>query len=256
MKLCPPLQQILLDHQKADLFLFLDYDGTLADFAPNPDIINPDAELIHLLSELLRDSDTKLAVVSGRKLDHIVSLVPLKGLWLAGTYGVEMINPSGQQIAHLNYENIRPELEVIKPIWRELIQGKDEYYLEDKGWSLAIHANGIDAEEKKAVLEKANKIDLPGNLIIRTRHNFIEICPPEAEKGFAVKYIYGQNNKNQFLPVFLGDEPRDEEAFVAVKSLGGVGIIVSESDKQTEASYRLNSPLQVRKWLKEYLNSK
>lgn len=256
MRTSPPLKQILFEHQADELFLFLDYDGTLADFAPNPDIVNPDGELIQLLTELMDQAGMNLAVVSGRKLDHIISLVPLNGLWLAGTYGVEMINPSGQKITHLNYEDIRPELEDIKPAWKELIDGKDEYYLEDKGWSIAIHANGLDLEEKKNVLEQANKVILPENLIIRKRNNFIEICPPEAEKGFAVKYIYKENNNKKSLPIFIGDEPRDEEAFEAVNSLGGFGIIVSKINKSTYATYRINSPIHVRNWLKEYLNSK
>ena len=256
MQLCPPLQQLLLEYQKEDLFLFLDYDGTLAEFAPNPDIINPDKELIQLLTELMEVSIIKLAIVSGRKLDHVRSLIPLKGLWLAGTYGVEMEDPSGKKIVHLNYENIRPELEVIKPYWEGLIEGKDEYYLEDKGWSIAIHANGSDPEEKKTVLKSANKIVLSENLIIRKRDNFIEICPPEAEKGFAVKYIFGENDYTKSLPIFIGDEPRDEEAFEAVNSLGGFGIIVSKSDTVTKAKYQLKSPIQVRNWLKEYLRSK
>ena len=52
--------QRVMDADK--LRLFLDYDGTLADFAPTPDEVYPDPELIDLLNRLnnIIDGDGKI----------------------------------------------------------------------------------------------------------------------------------------------------------------------------------------------------
>ena len=61
------------------LWLFLDYDGTLADFAPTPDHVLPDPELVDLLATLARHPRIRIAVVSGRRLSHVQKLVPVPG---------------------------------------------------------------------------------------------------------------------------------------------------------------------------------
>ena len=61
--------QILLAHPR--LRLFLDYDGTLADFRDSPDQVDAQPEVINLL-EYLRDcGKIKLVILSGRWLTHL-----------------------------------------------------------------------------------------------------------------------------------------------------------------------------------------
>jgi trehalose 6-phosphate phosphatase len=50
------------------LWLFLDYDGTLADFAPTPEDILPDKALISLIERLVSQPDIRVTVISGRRL--------------------------------------------------------------------------------------------------------------------------------------------------------------------------------------------
>lgn len=247
----PSLRQLMKIYQKERAFLFLDYDGTMARFAPNPDVVIPDSELIEILSEINKLDNFRLAIISGRRLGHIRSLVPIDGIWLAGSYGLEMIDPRGKEIHLLEFENLRPGLEKIKPSWQALIEEREGFYLEDKGWSLAIHANGSDIQEVNLVLANARIIDVPEGFHLKSTHNFIEICPPKADKGVSVEYILNSEKFNEALPIFIGDDPRDEDAFAAVQSFGGVGIIVAEKDRETKATYALKRPEQVRKWMKE-----
>ena len=79
--------------QAERLWLFLDYDGTLADFAPTPEHVNPDPELVDLIERLARHPRFRVAVVSGRRLSHVQKLVPVPGVLLAGTYGIELQTP-------------------------------------------------------------------------------------------------------------------------------------------------------------------
>ncbi len=251
MKDTPSLQRLMKIYQNERVFLFLDYDGTLARFAPNPDVVLPDSELIEILCRIAKLNDLRIAIISGRRLGHIRSLVPIDGIWLAGSYGLEMIDPEGNEIHLLEFENLRPGLEKIKPTWQALIDGREGYYLEDKGWSLAIHANGSDKEEVNLVLKNARLIDVPNGFHLKSTHNFIEICPPKADKGVSVQYILNSEEFEGALPIFIGDDPRDEDAFIAVQSMGGVGIIVTEKDRESEAIYSLKNPDQVRRWLRE-----
>ena len=55
------------------LWLFLDYDGTLADFAPTPEDIIPDKALIALIEDLVSQPDIRVTIISGRRLAHIQS---------------------------------------------------------------------------------------------------------------------------------------------------------------------------------------
>ena len=57
------------------LWLFLDYDGTLANFAATPAQIEPDLRITQLLERLSRDARKRLAIISGRKLDDIRALL-------------------------------------------------------------------------------------------------------------------------------------------------------------------------------------
>ena len=54
--------------QAGHLWLFLDYDGMLADFAATPDEIIPDEELIALIDQLAKQPDIRVTILSGRRL--------------------------------------------------------------------------------------------------------------------------------------------------------------------------------------------
>jgi len=254
MNLCSPLKVLLDQSGHENVFLFLDYDGTLAEFAPNPDIVLPDDELIQLLTRLNAHPKVELAVVSGRRLCHIRNLVPVDGIWLAGSYGVEMITPSGKEIDLLNYKELRPRLDKVKPIWEILVQERDEFYLEDKGWSIAIHANGGNQKEVDFVIEKANKVKVPEGFILQGNDHFVELCPPEAEKGNSIRYILSLVELEDVFPIFLGDDDRDESAFEVVESLGGVGVLISDQPVDSKATCYLKNPNAVRLWLSDFLD--
>ena len=256
MRLSSPLNELLNKSDRENVFLFLDYDGTLAEFAPNPDIVLPDQELILLLRELNKLKFVKLAVVSGRRLSHIQDLVPIKGIWLAGSYGIELISPEGEEIDLLQFEELRPKLEEIKPYWQSIVGERDDFYLEDKGWSIAIHANGKNKIEVGQVLQMASKIDPPSGFILQGNDHFLELCPPEAEKGNAIDFILRKYTTNNLLPIFIGDDDKDESAFQKIQQYGGFGIIVATNPQATNANYYLPHPENVRNWLKVFLESK
>jgi trehalose 6-phosphate phosphatase len=239
------------------VWLFLDYDGTLADFAPTPEHVEPDPALVDLLSRLVRQPRLRIAVVSGRRLSHVQALVPVPGILLAGTYGIELQTPEGERIDRLEYEAIRPTLDALKPQWADLMGGRDGFFLEDKGWALALHARFAEEAEAEQVLAAARRLatavtqGAPPDLFrLLGGHKFLEIGPRLAHKGQTVAYLLAQYPRPGALPLYLGDDDKDEEAFGVIQERGGITILVSVSPRDTKADGRLESPQAARAWLR------
>lgn len=238
--------------------LFLDYDGTLAEFARSPDSVQPDPELLALLGRLAGEPRLRIAVVSGRRLDHVTRLLSVPGLVLAGTYGVELLTPEGERIDRVALETVRPVLERIRPRWAGLLEGRVGFHLEDKGWSLALHARFASEDEAAAVLAAAEQVlddELPADVVGRANFRvlggdrFLEVGPALANKGRAVEHLLGAFPWPDALPVYVGDDDKDEEAFRVIQANGGLAVVVAAASRPTRAGYRLESPAAVREWL-------
>jgi trehalose-phosphatase len=237
----------------AKIWLLLDYDGTLADFAPTPDDVNPDPRLIDLLRRISDQPRLLLAIISGRRLSHIEKLIPIGGIWLAGSYGLEMSSPQGERIYRADFDLIRPILIAIKPRWTALIQGIEGFYLEDKGWSLALHARFADEQVADEMINQARGIAelaaLGKGLKILGGHKFLEVAPIAADKGETVTYLLEKRDNEKVFPIFIGDDDKDERAFPVVQAYGGLAGCVCDRDRSTVADFKLASPQQTRSWL-------
>ena len=256
--LCTPKQINERLAQAERLWLLLDYDGTLADFAPTPDHVNLDLEIVDLLTRLARHPLIRVAVISGRRLDHVAALVPVPGILLAGTYGVELQAPEGERINRVEYNVVRPVLDAIKPRWLHLIGERRGFFLEDKGWALALHARFADDAEAEEVLDTAYRMATevaPSRQLFRLLggHKFLEVGPRLAHKGQTVDYLLNRYGRPGALPLYLGDDDKDEEAFGAIKARGGIAIMVAAEPRKTRADCRLESPQAVRHWLEMLL---
>jgi trehalose 6-phosphate phosphatase len=243
--------------QAERLWLFLDYDGTLADFAPTPEHVDPDPEVIALLTRLARHPRIRIAVISGRRLSHVEALVPVPGIFLAGTYGIELQTPEGKWINRVEYGAIRPTLNALKPRWLHLLADREGFFLEDKGWALALHARFADDEEAERVLvaarSMATEVASWGLFRLLGGQKFLEIGPRLAHKGRTVDYLLDHYPWPGALPIYLGDDDKDEEAFSVVKAQGGIGILVAPEPRNTKAECRLESPRAARHWLETLL---
>ena len=235
------------------LRLFLDYDGTLDDFAPTPEHVNPSAEVIESLTTLAGHPRIRIAVISGRRLSQVKALLPVPGILLAGTYGIELRTPKGRQISRLAHDAIRPVLDTLKPRWQDLISGYEGFFVEDKGWALALHARFATAEEAQEILTAARSMAIesssPQLFRILGGHKFLELAPRLAHKGQTVEYILDHFPWPGALPIYVGDDDKDEEAFEAIHKRGGIAIIVAQEPGDTQADFRLPSPQATRQWL-------
>ena len=88
------------------------------------------------------------------------------------------------------------------------------------------------------------------------------VLKPEIDwhKGKAVEWLLDvieQDYAQQIVPIYIGDDMTDEDAFRVLNPLGGVGIFVGEEPLQsdTEASYYLEDPQQVQALLEQFVRS-
>jgi trehalose 6-phosphate phosphatase len=235
------------------VWLFLDYDGTLADFAPTPHIIEPDNDLIKLLHKIVQLPYLRLAVISGRRQSHLDALLPVPGAILGGAYGIELRTADGDRIQRADLQTIRPTLEHLQPRWERLIDNRSGFILEDKEWTLALHAKLAEASEFQKIMREARTVAKemiePRTFRIYNGRRFLEVAPVEAEKGQTVKYLLQRFPLDNPLILYIGDDDKDENAFEVVKSRGGIPVVVADEPRETEALYRLDSTQAVRQWL-------
>jgi trehalose 6-phosphate phosphatase len=214
------------------LWVFLDYDGTLLEFTRTPDIITPDAKLIDLLKRLAAKSRIRIAIVSGRRLSDIQALLPVEGIYIAATYGIEVQTPEGERIQREDYALIRPYLDRLKPQWEEIIDGRKGYYLEDKGWALALHARFAPEKEAIQVISSIQQTldqELITDEFRLIKHNkFLEVSSAKAHKGKTVSFLLDSFPLPGSRIVYLGDDDNDAEAFETIHSFGGVAISVKQ----------------------------
>ena len=247
------IRELLSRHPR--LRLFLDYDGTLADFSDHPDQVDPLPEVIDLLTSLRACSAIQIAVLSGRRLAHLKMLIPVEGILLAGTYGLEIFKENGDQQFRLDYGKVRPALEALLPAWQKLIADHRDIVLEDKGWSLALHARFVDDDLAAAVLDKAQaaakqKLDSREFLVL-PGHKFLEAGPRLANKRDGVSYLLEIDPPENESLLYLGDDDKDETAFRVIQSRGGAAIrVCSNVINEPIEDWRLPDPRATRAWLR------
>ena len=242
------------------LRLFLDYDGTLDEFAPTPDIVLPNREVISILEQLVGAKGILPAVISGRRLAHIQKLLPVEGLLIAGTYGLEIQLPDGNLFYGIELSCLREFLERLLPRWGECISGIEGMVLEDKGYALALHGRLASRVEAMSTLSKARStaLDLMTGKTFRLSEGdlFLEIAPESARKSITVEKVLDEYTPRYAGIIYIGDDDKDEEAFHTVQSRGGIAVRVADTAVFSSAQFLLAGPAQVRDWLKELVKGR
>lgn len=253
------LSNLLGKAAQADcLRIFLDYDGTLAEFAPTPDTILPDRTLIDLMRRLVQSRGVMPAIISGRRLAHIQKLLPVPGLLLAGTYGIEMQLPDGSLINTLDFNQVRPLITPVLTLWKKLIGESESVYIEDKGWAAALHNKKDGLTETGLTLaqiaKRTREIMPTSGYRLAGNDRFLEVSPEIANKAEAIRHIKDHFTPSNALMLFFGDDEKDEEAFQFLVQEGGVAIRVMKKPANTRAQFLLDSPDEVRSWLQQFVS--
>lgn len=227
--------------------LFLDVDGTLVPFADTPDKVRPDAAVCRLLPRLQAALGGAVALISGRSARDLDALFAPLSLPLAGLHGLEHRDARGR----LQVLGEAGALDYLRAPLRELAESHEGLLLEDKGRALALHFRLAPGEAPRVQEAVAGLVEGSGDLRLIHGKMVIEIKPRHADKGSAVRAFMAEAPFLGRIPVFLGDDVTDEDAFRSVNDMGGLSIHIRHGGAapDTAAHYRLEGVDQTVHWL-------
>lgn len=226
----------------AQTALFLDFDGTLADLAPEPGAVQLVSGVIPALHRLSGQLGGALAIVSGRRLADLDGFLAPLQLPLASEHGAQRRDMQGRVLSLAE-----PDLSELARSATEFAAQHDGLRVEIKLAAVALHyRHALELESLclRVMQEAADRT--PGVELLRGKC-VLEIKPANVSKGSAIKAFMGEAPFAGRLPLFAGDDTTDEAGFAAVQSLGGEGIKVGEG--ATVARHRCTSPDALREWL-------
>jgi trehalose 6-phosphate phosphatase len=225
--------------------LFLDVDGTLLEFAPRPDLVTVPPRVVNLLTRLQALLGGALALISGRSVRQLDALFAPLRLACAGLHGGERRDSLGRM--HEISPQFASRLDVVRDWLARQAAGHDGLFIEDKGASLAVHFR--EHPQLAAIVEQ-----WLSQACARVGHGFRiqegacvrELVPSIVSKGDAVEAFLGESAFEGRMPVFIGDDVTDVDAFRAVERHGGRAIAVGA---RVDAATRLPRPSAVIEWL-------
>lgn len=242
--------RILRAHQ---LFLLLDYDGTLTPIVARPEqaVCPPGVKSI---LEKLRDSPRGMvAIISGRALEDLKGKVGVPGITYVGNHGLEMENPPGVHPKNLSPQR-QDELKQIRKSLETSLKALPGIHFEDKGPILTLHYRNAPREASGRVQEAVQNV-LQGYYLTRwqffTGKKIFEIRPRmDFNKGKTIKELLHRFPPAKLLPVYLGDDQSDEDAFRAIQGQG-IPVRVGPGSAPSAADYFLRDPSEVLDFLRQ-----
>jgi trehalose 6-phosphate phosphatase len=241
----PPPPWVVLD--RLPPALFLDVDGTLLEFADHPSDVRASTGLISLLQAAQDCLGGALAVISGRSVADLDRVFDPWRPWAAGVHGVEVRGPQGLR-------RHDPDPRAVARLRRraaELSAALPGVWVEDKGVGVTLHHRAVpeaDEQVRRAAATLAAELD--GAYEVQPGVFTQELRPAGWDKGRAVVELMASAPFAGRVPVVVGDDRTDEDAFGAARRLGGTAVLVGDRP-DTVATHRLADPAAVRAWLAE-----
>ena len=224
--------------------LFLDFDGTLAEIAPQPWLASLDPDTARTLAALWQRVDGALALISGRELDDIDAMVGLPQLPAAGIHGAQLRSPGGQVATE---DWMRAEIDEVEADLRNGIQSFEGLLLERKPVAVAVHYRGNPGREEEIRALAARIVRPHPHLKCLSGRKIVEILPARVDKGRAIARLMELPPFFGRIPLFAGDDITDEDGLVAVKALGGIAIKIGGGP--SVADYGFPTGERFRHWL-------
>ena len=225
-------------HRAPHILLFLDFDGTLAPIVEDPSMARMPTETREALTLFALDPKVSLAIISGRAIADLRQRVGLENLIYAGNHGLEINGPGVDFIEPVAAERLKALGELSRHL-RARLHGIPGVEVENKVLSASVHFRrtpaGRVAEIRKAVNDAVIFDGHP--FAVTEGRKVLEIRPRVPwDKGRAVRGILQTAGKPDALPIYLGDDATDEDAFEALPE--GITVSVGKAH-ETSAQYYL-----------------
>jgi trehalose 6-phosphate phosphatase len=227
--------------------LFLDVDGTIVELAETPRDVRVPADLKELLSSLSLQLDGALALVSGRTVADLDALFAPFQFCVAGVHGCERRDASG----HVTRPALATHLlDRARDTVARLVRDNPGLLLEDKQLGLAVHfRRAPHLRQFVAAILKSVLETLGPAFCLQQGKCVYEIRPATWSKGSALSSFMSEAPFRGRIPVFVGDDLTDEDAFAYVNQHDGLSLRVG-SGSPSAAQYSFANTADVLAWLR------
>ena len=224
--------------------IFLDFDGTLADFAEDPAAVFLPETVLQSLASLMHSTKGALAVISGRPIADLDRMLAPLSVPVAGVHGLERRNADARIIKATVDQAAIDDVRACLAAFADANPGT---LVEAKPGAVALHYRRRPelAEAALAVAEAA--IEKHGALRIMRGKMVFEIKDPTTTKANAIAEFMDEPPFEGRQPLFAGDDVTDEDAFHHIGDWRGVAIKVG--DGETAAGFRAGDIDEFRTWL-------
>ncbi len=231
----------------ANAALFLDFDGTLTEFASRPDLVVVPQGLLGLLLALRRHLEGAVAIVTGRRLADLDGLLAPEKFLGSGLHGAEL--------RLMSYGVCRTRragsLASLANALRDRFADDPRIVVEDKGIAVALHYRQAPSREAQCLAVMEGLARWGNQLEVMRGDMVVEARPRGADKGGALRSLMTHVPFRGRLPVYAGDDVTDEAGFLSAQRLGGFGVKVRAGD--SAARYCCRTVAHLHEWLRDSL---
>ncbi|HUG16189.1 MAG TPA: trehalose-phosphatase [Thermomicrobiales bacterium] len=220
------------------IVLMLDYDGTLAPFHVDRMQARPLPNVLDALEIIDDDDRTTVAIVSGRPVEEVQTLLGNPRFRIAGSHGYEMYDPAGEPFTAPITSR---QSTVLDEAVARAISIFDPARVERKAASVAVHFRGLEPRHYRdvedALRSEWRAVSPADSMEIRPFNGGIELRATGRTKGSVVREILAESPVDA-LAIYIGDDDTDEDAFAALPDTG-IGVKVSLTGAESLARGRL-----------------
>jgi trehalose-phosphatase len=233
-------------------FVCLDFDGTLSEIVSDPDaaiLVDGAAKALENLA-----AQCPVAILSGRDLADIRDRVGLPGLWYAGSHGFELVGPDGSHHHNDAAAAAVPVLERAADALRDELKNIAGALVEHKRYAVAVHYRNAAPGDVGQIVATTHRYGQRCGLRVTGGRKVVELRPNiDWDKGTALTWIRDQiHQTGRVLPIYIGDDLTDEDAFDAIR-FDGIPVVVRHDEdggRPTAAGFTLNNPTEVCEFLR------
>lgn len=241
------------------LSLILDYDGTLTHLTSHPDLAIMSEETIKVLQRLTRMPDVNIAIISGRTLDNVKTMVGIENVTYAGSHGIEILHPDGTNFVHPVPRQYEQKIVGLQKVLMDEVC-TDGAWVENKGVMLTYHYREAPVAKREQLEQRA--IEIFKNAGFEPHQGFLAIegKPPITwDQGRASIYIlrttYGVDWSERVRVIYAGNE----DAMLALQGIACTFRVDPSPMVQTAADFRLSGPdavLTMLKWVEKEMHKR
>ncbi|MCD4691029.1 trehalose-phosphatase [bacterium] len=256
-----------------DVYLFLDYDGTLVS-GPRGAALTPRGSVLRRLVQLSEVESFSVYIMSGRSVEELQHLVGVPSIGYIGQRGFEIATPGRPVVYPVDGEAAALVLHHVELEAHGLLGSLPRIELENRGYGLVLHTalaeRSVVNQAVQQFTDTIRRVDTASTLEVLYGDGVVEARMAGWGKGDAIMHVLREADVGSALAIYIGDDVTDEDAFEAIAVWAeaaeseipwfaagdeeddipaALSILVAEKPRPTGAELFVRSPQEVHEFL-------